>query len=164
MTRERTLTVIRGQIDAGAVLQDLADKATGVPVVLERSVLYPYSWFKARCRVPTIGGTKTITVDCLVDGINGHGMTADAFASDAIIDAGEKILCPIVNNDDAREIAQRTVTHGLGKKLKMIAPFDVCPEEQGTVYKRFWIVRMGAGRAMIDSVTGGMHPLRATAA
>ena len=26
MTRERTLTVIRGQIDAGAVLQDLADK------------------------------------------------------------------------------------------------------------------------------------------
>ena len=114
--------------------------------------------------MPTIGGTKTITVDCLVDSINGLGMTADAFATDEIVDAGEKTLCPIVNNDDAREIARRTVTHRLGKKLKMIAPFDVCLEEQGTVYKRFWILRMGAGRAMIDSTTGGMHPLSATAA
>ncbi len=69
-----------------------------------------------------------------------------------------------ITASDARQTAQRTVTHRLGKQLKMIAPFDVQLEATGTVYKRFWIIRIGDGRIMADSVTGNMHPLSAAAA
>lgn len=164
MTGDSAVAVMRGHIGSAIALRDIADNAAGLPVVLERSVLYPYAWFSACCSVPTIGGTKAITVDCLVDGINGHGMTADAFSTDALSARGETTLQPVIEFDDARRIAQRTVTHGFGRKLKMIASFDVHLEERGTVYKRFWIVRIGAGRIMIDAVTGRRHPLQATAA
>lgn len=164
MARDRTLAVIRGHIESGAALQKFAENSTDVAAVLERAVLYPYLRFTARCVVPTISGRKTISVDCLIDGIHGQGATADVFASDDIIVSNETQLHATIREDDARRTAERTVTHRLGKELRMIAPFDVRLEARGTVYKRFWIVRAGTERIMMDSVTGHLHPLQTSAA
>lgn len=164
MTRHGAIAVIRGRIDSTAALRDVARKAPDLRVVLERSVLYPYIRFDARCTVPTIGGRKTVSLDCLVDGINGHGMTAENFSTDKVLDPDGTKLQPEITDSDARRNAKRTVMHGLGRKLKMIARFDVRVEEKGAVYRRFWIVRVGDNRVMVDSVTGDTHPVCASAA
>jgi hypothetical protein len=164
MAKERTLAVIREQVDPGSALQRVEGVTIGVSAVVERSVLYPYIQFTAQCTVPTMIGGKGLSIDCLVDGINGLGATADPFSTDQLVLRDEVRLQPKITNDEARRAAQRTVTHQLGKRLRMIAPFDVELEPVGTIYKRFWIIRIGKGRIMVDSVTGDMHPLSANAA
>jgi hypothetical protein len=164
MNKEKVLNVIHEQVDSTTALRNVAGMIGDVPVVNEGSVFYPYFEFTARCSVPTIVGKKAMTVVCLVDGINGLAATAESFSTEEIVAVDEMQLQPKVTNGNARQTAQRTVTHRLGKELKMIAPFDVQLEATGVVYKRFWIIRIGDSRIMADSVTGDMHPLSANAA
>ena len=164
MAEERKLAVIRERVDSTAALQNVASMTDDVPAVIEGSALYPYIAFTAQCAVPTMIGKKEITVDCLVDGVNGHGATADPFSTKQMVSCDEVMLELKITDDEAQRTAQRTVTHRLGKQLKMIAPFDVQLESAGTVYKRFWIIRIGDNKVMADSVTGNMYPLSASAA
>jgi hypothetical protein len=164
MTKERTLNVIRERVDSNTALRNAAGLTNGVPVFVEGSVLYPYFAFNARCTVATMAGSRSMSVDCLVDGINGLGATADSYSTGEVTACDDVQLQTKVAVDDAQRTAQRTVTHRLGKQLKMIAPFDVQLEAAGTIYKRFWIMRVGDGRIMADSVTGNMHSLNASAA
>ncbi len=164
MNKEGKFAVIRERVDSITALQNVASMTDGVPAVIEGSVLYPYIGFTAQCRVPTMIGKKEICIDCLVDGVNGHGATADTFSTGQTVARDEVRLQARITDDEAQRTAQRTVTHRLSKQLKMIAPFDVQLEAAGTVYKRFWIIRIGDGRIMADSVTGNMHPLSASAA
>ena len=66
--------------------------------------------------------------------------------------------------DSAAAIAQRTVTHRMGKKLRMIASFDISIVPRGMVHKRFWIVQSIEAKVMVDSTTGSLHPLKLKAA
>ncbi len=163
MNKEKTLTVIREQVDSTTALRNV-EVMTDVPAVIEESVLYPYIGFTACCTVPTMIGKKKVSVTCLVDGVNGLGATADSFRTEEALAHDDVRLQSKITADDAQRTARRTVTHRLGKKLKMIAPFDVQLETTGIVYKRFWVIRIGDGRIMADSVTGNMHPLSVTAA
>ena len=158
------LTVMREQVDASAAVQSIHALRGDVAGVVEQKLVYPYFRFKASCKIPTMIGKQDVAVDCLVDGINGLGATADPFITGQLLVADEDHLRPDISCDEAVKIAQRTVTHQLGKKLKMIAPFDVTLEAKGMIYRSFWIVRIGDSRVMVDSVTGGMQPLRANAA
>ena len=164
MVDRSAIFVIREQLDAGSVLRNFDCIPNIGPVVVERSVLYPYIAFTARCKLSTMIGTRTLSFDCLVDAVNGHAATADAFVTREIRQAEGMQLHPQISEDAAKRAAQRTATHRLSKKLRMIAPFDVQLESGGVVYKRFWIVRVGADRVMMDSVTGNAHPLPAHAA
>lgn len=164
MTDERMLTVMREQGDASSALQSIHVLRGDVVGVVEQKLLYPYFRFKVSCKIPTIIGKRDMTVDCLVDGINGLGATADPFMTDQLLVTDENHLKPELSDGEAVKVAHRTVTHRLGKKLKMIAPFDVTLEAKGIIYRSFWIVRIGDRRIMVDSVTGGMHPLSASAA
>jgi hypothetical protein len=164
MAKGRTFTTIREQVDSTTALQDIAGNTDDVSAAVERSVLYPYFRFSAQCTVPTVIGKKDMWVDCLVDGMNNLGATADPFATDQLISCDEVLLQPKITNEQAQRTAQRTVTHQLSKQLRMIAPFDVHLESAGTIYKRFWIIRIGDARIITDSVTGSMHPLSANAA
>ncbi len=164
MTDERMLTVIREQVDASTALQSIQAVRRDVAGAVEKKMVYPYYRFRASCKIPTIVGKQGVAVDCLVDGINGLGATADPFMTDQLLVTDENLLKPEISNSEAVKIAHRTVTHQLGKKLKMIAPFDVTLEAKGVIYRSFWIVRIGDSRIMVDSVTGGMHPLSASAA
>ena len=164
MNKEEKFAVIHERVDSTTALQNVSSVTDDVHAVIECSVLYPYIAFTAQCAVPTMIGKKEITVDCLVDGVNGHGATADSFSTEQTVAGDEVRLQSRITDDEAQRTAQRTVTHRLGKKLKLIAPFDVQLEAAGTVYKRFWIIRIGDGRIMADSVTGNLHPLSASAA
>ncbi len=164
MADEKMLTVIREQVDVSAALQSIHAVRGDVAGIVEQKLFYPYYRFKANCKVPTMIGKQDVAVDCLVDGINGLGATADPFATDQLNVSDENHLKPEITNCEAVKIAHRTVTHQLGKKLKMIAPFDVTLKATGLVYRSFWIVRIGDSRIMVDSVTGGTHALSASAA
>ena len=164
MAKQEKFTIIRERVDSTAALQNVVGMTDDIPAVIEGSVLYPYIGFTAQCSVPTMIGKKEICIDCLVDGVNGHGATADSFSTERMVASDEVKLQSTITDDEARRTAQRTVTHRLSKQLKMIAPFDVQLNAAGTVYKRFWIIRIGDARIMADSVTGNMHPLSASAA
>ncbi len=164
MADEKMLTVIREQVDASAALQSVHAVRGDVAGVVEQKLFYPYYRFRASCKVPTIIGKQDLAIDCLVDGINGLGATADPFITQQLNVTDENHLKSEISNCEAVKVAHRTVTHQLGKKLKMIAPFDVTLEAKGMIYRSFWIVRIGDSRIMVDSVTGGMHPLSASAA
>jgi len=164
MTEKKELTVICQQFDAVTALQRIASIAGDVSGTIEQKLLYPYFHFTAHCTVPTMIGRRAITVECLVDGINGTGATADPFASEKVMVPDEMRLLPGVTEGAAARIARGTVTHELGRKLRMIAPFDVTLESSETIYRGFWVLGIGGGRIMLDSVTGGMHTLSATAA
>jgi len=164
MANRILLKVIREQFDAFAALQGINAVRRDICAVVEQKLVYPYFQFTARCKVPTVVGKKRVTVACMVDGVNGHGATADHFSTDEIMVPEKSRLQLGISHDEAKKIAQRTVTHQFGKKLKLIAPFEVALESSGLVYRSFWIVRVGDKRVMIDSVTGAMHPLAASAA
>jgi hypothetical protein len=74
------------------------------------------------------------------------------------------VLRMTVVNDEAHRAAYRILMHQMSRRCKMIASFDICLAKRGIVYKAFWILRSRNVRFMVDSVTGGMHPLRALAA
>jgi len=164
MADVKMLTVIREQVDASAALQSIHVVRGDVAGVVEQKLVYPYYLFRAGCKIPTIVGKQDVSVDCLVDGINGLGATADPFITEQLNVTDENHLKSEISNSEAVKVAHRTVTHQLGKKLKMIAPFDVTLEARGMIYRSFWIIRIGDRRIMVDSVTGGMHPLSASAA
>ena len=52
----------------------------------------------------------------------------------------------------------------MGKKLRMIASFDISIVPRGMVHKRFWIVQSIEAKVMVDSTTGSLHPLKLKAA
>lgn len=164
MIKKKMLTVICERFDSATALQSIEAIAGGRSGVVEQKLVYPYYHLTAQCTVPTMIGRQELTVHCLVDGINGSGATADPFSTDKLIVPDEIRLQPKITSGEAARIAHRTVTHQLSKKLRMIAPFDVSLESTGTIYRSFWIVRIGNGRIMIDSVTGSMHTLSASAA
>ncbi len=164
MADEKMLKVIREQVDASAALQSIYAAREDVAGVIEQKLFYPYYRFKAGCKVPTMIGKQEVAVDCLVDAINGLGATTDPFATEQLLITDENRLKPEISNREAEKVAHRTVTHQLGKKLKVIAPFDVTLEAKGMIYRNFWIVRVGDSWIMVDSVTGSMHPVRANAA
>ena len=164
MADVKLLTVIREEVDASAALQSIHAVRADIAGVVEQKMVYPYYRFKAGCKVPTIIGKQDVVVDCLVDGINWLGATADPFSTNQLSVKTENVLKPELSNREAVKIAHRTVTHQLGKKLKMIAPFNVVLEAKGLLYRSFWIVRIGDSRIMVDSVTGSMHSVSASAA
>ncbi len=164
MTDGKILTVIRERFDAPAALQSIQAASRNVAATIDRKLVYPYYRFKASCKVPTLTGKQDISIECLVDGLNGLGATADPFATDQLWVSEEAQLTLCISSEVAQREAQRTVTHQLGRKLRMIAPFDVSLEATGVIYRSFWIVRIGDVRIMLDSVTGSTHPLSASAA
>ena len=163
MVSKALLTVMREQVDRPTALQSVREIIGDVGAI-ERKLAYPYFRFAASCSVPTMAGRQGVSVDCLVDGMNGQGATADPlFTEQLIVPVEDRLQCGI-SIDNATRIAHRTVTHQLGRKTRMIAPLDVRLESAGIVYRFFWIVQIGDGRIVIDSVTGGMYPLSASAA
>jgi hypothetical protein len=133
-------------------------------VTLEPEIIYPYYCFDANCSVPTLAGRKHVSLVCLVDAANGIGATADSFELKKETVPAARLLSVEIDTDKAAEIAQQTVTHRMGKNLRMIASFDVSVVPRGMVHKRFWIVQSSDARVMVDSTTGSLHPLKLRAA
>ena len=158
------VVVIRGAINRTDALCIVASLTGDVEANVEKEMIYPYYCFDASCRVPTLAGRKDLSMVCLVDAVNGLGATADYFELKKESVPADRLLAADIEAEEAGSIAQRTVTHRLGKKLRTIASFDVDVRPRGLVHKRFWIVRTEAARVMVDSTNGGLHPLKLRAA
>lgn len=164
MSKREQVVVVRGSITSTDALCLVSSLTGDVEVQLKPDVIYPYYCFDAICSVPTLAGRKEISLICLVDAVNGLGATADNFELKTETLAASKLLSIELDTQVASEIAQRTVTHRMGKKLRMIASFDVSLVPRGMVHKRFWIVQSSDARVMVDSTTGNLHPLKLRAA
>lgn len=158
MTKQ--VVVVRGSITSRDALCLVSSLTGDINVTLEPAMVYPYYCFDASCSVPTLVGRKDISLICLVDAVNGLGATADSFEFKNETVTVEQLLPTEICSDAAAEIAQRTVTHRMGRKLRMIASFDVSIVPRGVVHKRFWIVQSTDARIMVDSTTGNLHPLK----
>ena len=161
--------LIRGQVDAATaagIVGDLSGQPDAADVECTR--YYPYYRFAAECRLPTLFGAKRLTVDCLVDGVNALAATADRSAIERCMVARADLVSLEVDEAQARRAAVRTLSHRLGRKLRVIAPIDAELGAASLVYKRFWIVRAAGARAevrvMVDSITGAVLPLLTRAA
>ncbi len=164
MAKQEVLHVITQQLDANAAARCLRTMTADDSATFERKVFYPYHRFSADCTVPMIFRKESLSVTCLVDGVNALGATTDPFEVERITVAAEEVMTMKVLNDEAHRAAYRILMHQMSRRLKMIASFDICLAKRGIVYKAFWILRSRDVLFMVDSVTGGMHPLRALAA
>jgi hypothetical protein len=164
MTEQEKIVVVRGAINSTDALCLVSTLTGDMNATLEAEILYPYFCFDAGCSVPTLVGRKDISVICLVDAVNGLGATADNFALKREAVSPERLLPVELGHHAAADIAERTVTHRMGKKLRVITSFDVSMSQRGIVYKRFWIVQSTEARVMVDSTTGNLHPLNLRAA
>jgi hypothetical protein len=164
MSECEQVVVIRGAINATDALCIVASLTSDVEATVETGMIYPYYCFDAHCMVPTMTGRKEVSMICLVDAANGLGATADSFELTTESVPAENLVAAGIEADEAVEIAQRTVTHRLGRQLRTIASFDVDIRPRGLVHKRFWIVRTSEAHVMVDSANGGLHPLKLRAA
>lgn len=164
MANQSKLSVIQQQVDAATALHKI-DGLAGVKAArIERKMYYPYYRFTANCVVPTLFGKKAMVVNCLVDGVNGLGATAGAYSSATVTAPTDALLQFVVSMQEAQRTARRTISHQLGRKLRMIASFEVDVEPQSIVYKGFWIIRTHDTLVMVDSSSGCIHPLSSRAA
>ena len=164
MTDQQQIVVVRGAINATDALCVVASLTSDVEATVESEIIYPYYCFDADCSVPTLVGRKQLSMICLVDAVNGLGATADSFGLKKEAVSNDILLTSEIDNTEAKEIAHRTVTHRLGKKLRTISTFDVRVTPRGLIHKRFWIVKTSDARVMVDSTTGSLHPLKLRAA
>jgi len=164
MNNKDDIVVVRGSITSTDALCLVSSLTGDMEVHLEPEVIYPYYCFDAECSVPTLVGRKDISLICLVDAVNGLGATADSFELRKETASPTRCLPVELELETAVDIAQRTVTHRMGKKLRMIASFDVSIVPRGMVHKRFWIVESRDVKVMVDSTTGSLHPLKLRAA
>ena len=164
MTRQEQVVVIRGAISSTDALCLVSSLTGDIDARLAPEIIYPYYCFDAGCSVPPLAGRKNVSLICLVDAANGLGATADKFELKKETVPLERLLPVELCSDSAAAIAQRTVTHRMGKKLRMIASFDISIVPRGMVHKRFWIVQSIEAKVMVDSTTGSLHPLKLKAA
>ena len=164
IAEQEQVVVIRGAINATDALCVVASLTSDVDATFESEIIYPYYCFDADCRVPTLIGRKQFSMICLVDAVNGLGATADSFELKKEILPLELLLAADIDDQAAAKIANRTVIHRLGRKLRTISTFDVGVASRGLIHKRFWIVKTSDARVMVDSTTGRLHPLKLRAA
>jgi len=164
MADAKMLSVIRERIDSTMALHSAERVLDDAPASIEGKLYYPYHRYIANCMIPTLFGKKDVTIDCLVDAVHGLGATADRMSIDQVRVSAEASLEAMVELEEAESIARRVIAHRLGRRLRMIAPFEIHLEAQGLIHKGFWIAHSDRMRLMIDNTTGGMYPLATRAA
>ena len=164
MAKQERIQVINEELTSSVAARCLQTMTGDKNASFERKVFYPYHRFVADCTVPTMFGKESFSVSCLVDGINALGATSDSFEVERVLVDADEVMAMKVVNDEAHRAAYRILMHQMSRRLKMIASFDICLAKRGIVYKAFWILRSRDVLFMVDSVTGGMHPLRSLAA
>ena len=164
MTKQEVLHVISPPCDTRAPTRLQPSMITDNSATFERNVFYPYHRFLADCTVATILGKKSLSVSCLVDGVNALGATTDPFDVKQTKVVAAEIMATKVTKDEAHRAAFGILRHQISRHLKMMAAFDIRLTKQEVVYKEFWILRSRNALIMVDSVTGGIHPLRTLAA
>jgi hypothetical protein len=164
MSMDKHIVMVRGSFNATDALCVVASLTGEADARVEKEVIYPYYCFDAGCAAPAAAGRREVSIICLVDAVNGLGATADSFELEKALVKDSKIMELTIDEEHARRIAGRTVTHRLGRAFRTIADFEVKLRHRGLVHKRFWVVRSSEARLLVDSTTAGWLPLKLKAA
>jgi len=159
-----TLSVIKGDVSEIDAVRLVAALSGSNDVHVESTQYFPYFSFAGACTLPSLFGSRQVHVRCLIDAVTGHGATADPFEIDYEERQDSNTISVEISVQAASVSAQRTLTHTLGRNLRVIARFDPVFDVATLVHKKFWVVGDGHVRAMVDSADGSMHPLRVNAA
>lgn len=159
------LRCLREQVSE-ATARRIVEQASGCTVHVERTLYYPYLWYRARYRLATLFGRPRFETDCLVDARKGVVSTADGFETRELRPPPDDVLGVCVDRTAAAAAAQRTLSHALSRQHRSGAPLELETDTAGTLYKRFWVMRCGeAGpRVLLDSTTGRFTVLTPTGA
>ncbi len=157
------LYVIEGTVTAECASRQVRDLCDSDALQPAQPIYYPYHAFRAACTVATLIGRQERQLHCLVDAMNGQGATAEPFTTRLRVAAASEQMQPDISPTAAHAVARRTVSHHLGKALRMIAAFDIKLEAEGLVWKQFWVVGSTQYSVLVDSTNGAMHPLRSKA-
>ena len=115
---------------------------------------YPYFLFQADYKVPILFLQKQLSVNCMIDALNGQAATTDNFQVFETEVAHDDVLANCINKKQAKKYGERYIMNHLGRSLKCIANFDVSMCFKNIVYKSFWVFEGDGCSLMIDSVTG----------
>lgn len=157
------IAVIRPQVCGQEALQIVESTAGAGLAHLEQCIYYPYFRFEAQTQLRALFAKRRSRINCLVDGRRGHAATTDDFDVDADVTATGSALGCLFGTAAAERNARHFLSHALTRRLKTIANFDLDLTSLGIVYRKFWLVRCDGRIVMVDSVTGGLHPLRKAA-
>ena len=122
---DNRIVMIRGSFNATDALCVVASLTGEADAQVEKDVIFPYYCFDASCMAPAAAGRKDVSVICLVDAVNGLGATADSFELKKEPVKASRLMDLTIDDEHARRIAERTVTHRLSKSFRAIADFDV---------------------------------------
>ena len=164
MAERESIVMIAGSFNATDAVCVIASLTGDLDARVESEIVYPYYCFDAECSLPTLAGRKTMNLLCLVDAVNGLGSTADSFQLKNERVAASRVLDVETGAEESTRVAQQTVTHYLGRRLRTISDFDVRLTARGLVHKRFWIVQTSDARLLVDSTTGAWTALKLMAA
>ena len=160
MSAHRGICVIATSFCDDAAVRRVRALVNTRNVQLEQAVYYPYHRFVLDGSVASWFGRRRLSAECLVDAQHGVASTSDPLTLvERFVDSAE-MLPEITNAIEARNAALRYGQHAFSRLARAIASVDVNVQPLGTVFRRFSIVRAGPDRVMVDSVTGGLHPLR----
>jgi len=164
MNNHEMITLIRESLSSVDALR-IVNAVAGTEVAcIERKIYYPYFRFSANCSARTLFGSKPISANCLVDGCNETGATADPIVAERASVHADAVLKSKIAAKTAASVARRFLIHTLGRRLRTIGHFNVKLEAQGLVYKAFWLIRCEDTVVMVDSLTGCLHTLGKRAA
>ena len=161
MITKEVIRAIKHNIDGRSAEQLIQSIAPEDEVEMIQKFYYPYYCFKANCDIPTLRGRRKIATQCLVDGRNGLGATADPFIENFEEVEIDSVIKVCSDQDKLKQSAFRYLTHSLGRRFKALTNFNVAIISQRLVYKLFWGIRFGNQFVIIDSMTGLIHPLEA---
>ena len=115
---------------------------------------YPYFLFQANYKVPILLLQRQLSVNCMIDALNGQAATTDNFHVFETEVAHEDVLANSIDKKQAKKYGKRYIINHLGRSLKCIANFDVSVCFKNIVYKSFWVFEGDECSLVIDSVTG----------
>ena len=138
----------------------VAKHSEGYSVQVQKMIYYPYYWFLFSFTVKTLfGKSRDIKASCMVDLINNHAATTDAFNSQETVVLKDNVLENDFNEEDAYKTARTYLTHSSIHNMKVLFAPDSEIIEKQLVYKPFWIVKCTnrerhTFKVIVDAVTG----------
>lgn len=151
--------VIRGEVCASTAEAAARRLLRMEDATVERELFYPYYWFLWRASFRSLFGRGGGKISSLVDARQGVAATSDPFEIDAAQVSSGDVLGSKVLAQDAERRARRAAARAVSRRERALLPAAWSLVDRALVHKRFWVVRAGSRRLLVDAVTGCVHPL-----
>lgn len=158
------IETVAGGIGRADVERLLRPAAPDANVRVDRRLYYPYYWVQIRYAATTLFGRSALRVSCFIDARRGVGATTDSFELERVDADARDVLTLRIDEADARGAAERYAGYVVRNRRRALIAPSVDVVSCRIVHKPFWVVTCSPPvplRALVDGITGGIHPLSA---